>query len=140
MRLVISTPTSIVADVADVVAVRAEDASGSFGILDGHADFLTVLPPSVLSWRSANGSEAHCAVRRGVLTMENGKQLSVAAREAVLSDDLEKLETEVLTRFSAANEEERAARVESAAMRMKAIRRILHYLRAPGAAGSEDRL
>jgi len=140
MRLVISTPTSVLADIADVVAVRAEDASGSFGILDGHADFLTVLPPSVVSWRRVDGSESHCAVRRGTLTIESGKQLSVAAREAVLSDDLDKLETEVLTRFFAANEEERAARVESASMRMKAIRRIVHYLRAPGAAGSEDRL
>ena len=38
MRLLISDPTKVVADHADVVSVRAEDASGSFGILQGHAE------------------------------------------------------------------------------------------------------
>ena len=40
MRLLITTPTAVVIDEQDVVAVRAEDESGSFGILNGHADFL----------------------------------------------------------------------------------------------------
>ena len=47
MRLLITDPISIVADHADIAAVRAEDESGSFGILPGHADLLTVLVPSV---------------------------------------------------------------------------------------------
>ena len=48
MKLLITDPVSIVADHADIVAVRAEDDSGSFGILPGHTDLLTVLVPSVL--------------------------------------------------------------------------------------------
>jgi F-type H+-transporting ATPase subunit epsilon len=40
-----------VIDDPDVVAVRAEDESGSFGILSGHADFLTALTVSVVAWR-----------------------------------------------------------------------------------------
>ena len=39
MRLLITTPTTVVVDDPDVVALRAEDDSGSFGILQGHADF-----------------------------------------------------------------------------------------------------
>jgi F-type H+-transporting ATPase subunit epsilon len=31
--------------------LRAEDASGSFGILPGHAPFLTALAISIVSWR-----------------------------------------------------------------------------------------
>ena len=31
-----------------VTAVRAEDESGAFGVLPGHADLMTVLPPSVV--------------------------------------------------------------------------------------------
>ncbi len=137
MRLVVTTPTAIVVNQENVVSVRAEDDSGSFGVLDGHADFLTALGPSVVSWRHADGSEGHCAVRQGILVMEDGKVLSIAAREAIPSDDLERLEGEVLERFSASAEEERAARVEAVAMRLKAIRRIVRYLRVPGTRGFE---
>ncbi len=34
MRLLITTPTAVVIDDPNVVAVRAEDESGSFGILN----------------------------------------------------------------------------------------------------------
>ena len=54
MRLLITTPTAVVIDEQDVVAVRAEDESGSFGILNGHADFLTALTVSVVSWHNAD--------------------------------------------------------------------------------------
>ena len=66
MRLLITDPTAVVADDADVASLRAEDESGGFGILTGHADLLTVLPVSVVSWRHADGTTAICAVRRGV--------------------------------------------------------------------------
>ena len=55
MRLLITDPTSVVADHSDIVSVRAEDASGSFGILDHHADLLTALTISVVQWRHAAG-------------------------------------------------------------------------------------
>jgi len=136
-HLLIATPTEVVVDCPDVVSLTAEDDSGCFGILAGHADFVTVLASSVVSWRRQNGRMNHCAVRRGVLGMEGGSQLSIATREAVLSDDLEKLESEVLARFASGLEAERAARVEATALRMKAIRRIVHYLRAPGSTWPE---
>jgi F-type H+-transporting ATPase subunit epsilon len=134
MKLIISTPTAIAAERDEIVSLTAEDASGSFGILPGHADFLTALEPSVVSWREAQGREGHCAVRRGVLTVEGGRSVSIATREAVVSDDLARLERDVIARFHASLEEERAARIEANLLRMKAIRRIIHYLRAPGAA------
>lgn len=135
MRLIVTTPTTIVVDRNDVVSLRAEDDTGSFGILDGHADFLTALGPSVVSWRTRDGGAGHCAVRQGILVMEAGNALSIAAREAIASDDLERLEGEVMKRFATSAEEERAARVEAVAMRLKAIRRIIQYLRVPGASG-----
>ncbi len=52
MRLRIVTPLSVVVD-EDVDSLRAEDASGSFGILQGHAPFLTALAISIVSWRKA---------------------------------------------------------------------------------------
>ena len=61
MKLRITLPTAVVAEFDDVLHVRAEDASGAFGILPRHADLLTVLATSVVSWRHANGTEGHCA-------------------------------------------------------------------------------
>ena len=132
MRLLITTPTAIVAEYEDVVSLVAEDDSGSFGLLPGHVDFVTALSPSVATWRHADGRVTYCAVRRGVLSIEKGQKLSLATREAVLGESLEKLEGDVLARFQAGAEEERTARVEAMALRMKAIRRIIHYLRTPG--------
>lgn len=49
-HLLIATPQRILVNRDDIVALRAEDASGSFGLLPGHVDFLTVLSPSVVRW------------------------------------------------------------------------------------------
>lgn len=132
MRLVITTPTAIVADIADATAIRAEDDSGSFGILDGHADFLTVVSISILRWRRADGSETYCAHRRGVFSVNDGHDVRLAVREAVIGSDLEQLEGAVLSRFRQAAEEEQSARAESLRLQMTAIRRIIHYLRPSG--------
>ena len=45
MRLRIVTPLSVVVD-EDADSLRAQDASGSFGIRSGHAPFLTALAVS----------------------------------------------------------------------------------------------
>lgn len=131
MRLLITTPTGVVVDRDDIVAVRAEDESGAFGILNGHADLLTALTVSVVNWRDGKDRQGFCAVRRGVLTVSDGKEVAVATREAAIGDDLERLEAEVLARFRAAADEEASARTESMQLHMRAIREIVRYLR-PG--------
>jgi F-type H+-transporting ATPase subunit epsilon len=137
MRLLITTPTTVVIDDRNVVAVRAEDDSGSFGILDGHADFLTALTVSVVSWRRGPPDDGRrfCAVRRGVLSVANGSEVAIATREAITGDDFDHLDQVVLSKFRDALEAERTARTESLQLQMKAIRQIVHYLRPerPGA-------
>lgn len=132
MKLVISTPTSVVANIADATAIRANDESGSFGILEGHADFLTVVSISILRWRQTGGLTRYCAHRRGVLSVSGGTDVRLAVREAVLGDDPEQLENAVLVRFREAAEEEKSARAESLRLQVTAIRRIIHYLRPGG--------
>jgi F-type H+-transporting ATPase subunit epsilon len=129
MRLLITTPTSIVIDEHDVVAVRAEDESGGFGILNGHADFLTALTISVVTWRYADDRQRFCAVRRGVLSVTNGNEVAIATREAIPGDDLDRLEQVVLTQIRDELDAERTARTESMQLQMKAIRQIVRYLR-----------
>jgi F-type H+-transporting ATPase subunit epsilon len=129
LRLLITDPTSVVVDHPDVVSVRAEDASGGFGILDHHADLLTALTVSVTQWRHADGRQGFCAVRRGVLSVRGGTEVSIATRQAELGDDLDQLEQVVLARFRAALETERGERVASLRLHMAAIRQIIAALR-----------
>ncbi len=129
MRLLVTDPTTVVADYDDVVSVRAEDESGSFGILQGHADFLTTLTLSVLAWRRADGRTRYCAVQRGVFTVQGGKEVLVATREAHLGDDLDQLERDVLAGYRAQIDAERNAGVAAAKLRVQAIRRIVETLR-----------
>jgi F-type H+-transporting ATPase subunit epsilon len=137
MRLLITTPAAVVVDDPAVLALRAEDESGGFGILRGHADFVTALSLSIVSWRSLDGRPQFCAVRRGILSVTGGSKIAIATREAVPGDDLDHLEQVVLRRFRDRLDAERSARTESLQLEMKAIRRIMRYLRPapPGASG-----
>jgi F-type H+-transporting ATPase subunit epsilon len=130
MRLSVSTPLAIAVEADDVTYLRAEDETGAFGILRGHADFLTALAVSVVTWRDRHGIEHHVAVRGGMLEVRGGNMIVVATREAVRSDDLRQLETEVLAAFRRTLEEDRAARTDAQRLYLAALRQICHYLRS----------
>jgi F-type H+-transporting ATPase subunit epsilon len=132
MRLIITEPTRVVAEHDDVVSVRAEDASGGFGILDRHTDLITVLANSVVAWRHADGRAGWCAVRRGVLSVASGTQVAVATRQAQLGDDMATLEHAVLARFRAELDTERRARVAATKLHTAAIRQFVKALRGDG--------
>ena len=107
MKLRITTPLAVVVDEDGVRALRAEDASGGFGILAGHADFLTSLAISVVGWKTEDETRHYCAVRRAFSASMGGQDISIATREAVLGDDLATLAETVLARFRAEIETER---------------------------------
>jgi F-type H+-transporting ATPase subunit epsilon len=136
MRLRIITPLAVIVDETGVLALRAEDATGGFGILPRHADFLTSLAISVVGWRSADGARHYCAVRRGVLSVTGGADVAIATREAVTGDDLANLAETVLSRFRADLETERTERVEGTRLQLNAIRQIMRHLRADRHGGS----
>lgn len=138
MRLRITTPLSVVVDTDGIRALRADDATGSFGVLPGHADLLTSLSIGVVSWRGNDGTPHHCAVRRGVFSVTGGADIAIATREAVAGDDLATLDETVLARFRADTETERAERADSTRLQLNAIRRIVSHLRAAGRSGSAD--
>ena len=140
LHLTVTTPSQILVESDDVVAVRAEDQSGSFGILPGHADLLTVLVPSVLRWRTADGAARYCAVRGGVFTVAAGRDIAVACREGVVGDSLEDLEAKVRTVRAQELEADRKARVEQVRLHALAVRQLLRYLRPhPALAASTER-
>lgn len=133
MRLRIVTPLSIVVD-EDVDSLRAEDASGTFGILAGHAPFLTALAISIVSWRTAQ-VERFCAVRGGVLSVTAGNTVAIATREAVAGDSLVTLDVEVLAQFQSDADDERTENAASVRLQLDAIRRMVSRLRFGADAG-----
>ena len=135
LHLTVTTPGQVLVDSGDVVAVRAEDESGSFGILPGHADLLTALVPSVVRWRTADGSPHFCAVRGGVFTVSEGRNVAVACREGVLGDSLDDLESKVRAVRAQQIDADRKARVEQVCLHALAVRQLLRYLR-PGPAAA----
>ena len=130
MRLTIATPLAILLETGDVVHLRAEDETGSFGILAGHADFLTALSVSVVTWRGQRGAEHHAAVRGGMLEVRGGDEIAIATPEAVLDDDLHRLGIDVLAGFRRASAEEQAARTDTQRLYVAAIRQIFRLLQS----------
>lgn len=131
LHLHISSLGQVLVEEAQVQAIRAEDASGHFGLRPGHADFLTVLPVSVLSWRSAAAAPddwRHCALRGGVLTVQAG-QVRVATREAILGQSLAQLEAQVLAELRHHHQRDEAARRDARALEARTLTELLRYLR-----------
>lgn len=137
LHLTVTTPMKVLVDAPGVVALRAEDESGGFGILPGHTEFLTALPASVLRWRGADGVEHYCALRAGLLTVSGGDRVAVACREGLLGDDLARLEEKVAQLRADEADAARRARVEQMRLHASAVRQLIRYLR-PGAPGGLD--
>lgn len=126
MRLLVVTPEAVVVD-RDVVHVRAEDASGAFGVLDRHADLLTALTVSVLVYRDAQAAEYFVAVRGGILSVSGGRRIDVLTREAVTGADLDLLKRDVLTRFSKGLTAEEQGRHDLGRLEGALLRKVAEY-------------
>ncbi len=133
ITLTVTTPLAVAISDPAVVSIRAEDASGGFGLLPGHADFLTVLGASVLRWRAAGAGWQYCALRGGVLHMRGGDRVDVACREAVRGTDLASLEALVQRAADEALDAARRARSQQTRLHTHAIRRLIRQLGTPGA-------
>lgn len=128
LHLTITTPAAVLIDDAAVRSVRAEDESGGFGILAGHADLLTVLPASVVRWRGDDDAEHYCALRGGVMTVAEGRLVSIACREGSLGDDLATLEARVASLRASETDADRRHRVEQTRLHAQAVRQLIRLL------------
>lgn len=130
MRLLVTTPVQVVTDADDVVFIHAEDATGSFGICPGHADFLTRLSVSVLSWRDTQRQEHHVALRGGVLRVTGGALVELATMEAETSDVLEDLQERLVESFRERDQEDEEERSAANRLHSAAIRQLQRVLRS----------
>lgn len=86
LRLTLRSPAGLLF-AGEVDAVRAEDASGSFGLRPGHEGLVAVMPPGLLLFRDAQG-EGFLAHVGGLLSLD-ADDCRVTVREAVLSRHLD---------------------------------------------------
>lgn len=136
MKLRIVTPLSIMVD-ETIDSLRAEDASGSFGIMPGHAPFLTALAVSIVSWRNGE-DETFCALRGGLLSVTSHNTIDITTREAVVGVDLNTLDRDVLAHFQSDANAERIEHVETMRLQFNAIRHMVSRLK-PSANSGEFR-
>ena len=132
LKLTVTTPLQIVLQENAVISLRAEDASGDFGIRPGHTDFLTVIDAGVMRWRTAEGPWQYCALRGGIFSVTGGNEVRVACREAIISDNLASLRPRVAAARKEALDESRRARAHGVQLYAHAVRRLMHELAAGG--------
>ena len=132
LRLTLTTPLQIILQEEGLASLRAEDASGGFGILPGHADFLTVIDSGVMRWRRKTGPWHFCALRGGIFTVTGGSDVRVACREAILSDDLPSLEARIAAARADALDASRRASTQGTKLHARAIRYLMRELSAGG--------
>ncbi len=79
-----------------VMSLIAQDASGQFGILPGHADLVTVLEPGLFRYRTSQGPGwQHGASAGGLLLCERGAsstQVRMVSRRFLLGEEPESLQ------------------------------------------------
>jgi F-type H+-transporting ATPase subunit epsilon len=137
MKLIVTTPLAVVVDASEVAEVRAEDETGAFGVRPGHADFVTALTISVITWRDQLARERHVAVAGGVLSVRDGDRVEVATRAAVDEETLSKLGVAVVERLRGEAAEEMESRSSATRLHLAALRQIQRYLEARQRPGSQ---
>jgi len=128
MRLRISTPVAVIAVDDGIRHLRAEDDTGAFGILPGHADFITTLTTSVVTWRDAGDREHFVVVEGGVLMVRDGGDVEIAARNAVRERELGRLGSKVLEELRLSHESEEEQRTTAHRLHLATIRQLQKVL------------
>lgn len=132
LSLTITTPLETVLREESIVSLRAEDASGDFGIRPGHADFLTVIGAGVMRWRRKNEPWRFCALRGGIFYVAGGTAVNVTCREALLSERLAGLEEKIREARAAQVDSMRRARMHDTRLHARAIRYLMSQITEGG--------
>lgn len=130
LHLTIATPTELLIDHLPVRIVRAEDASGSFGVMAGHTNLLTMADQAILRWSEVDGRRRFCAVENALMVVSEGTEFRVSAREALIGDRLEALAQEVAAMRARTSEESKRERVEATQLHARAVRSLVAHLQA----------
>ena len=116
----------------DIVSFVGEDASGSFGILAGHARLMTSLLFGLARFRHADGAWHYLALPGALIYFVNDK-LSISTRRYLLDDDYERISTALQQQLLAEEEDLRVMKESLHRMEESLLRRMWEMNRAGGA-------
>jgi F-type H+-transporting ATPase subunit epsilon len=116
----------------DVVSFVGEDATGSFGILAGHARLMTSLLFGLARFRRADGTWHYLAFPGALLYFVND-ELSVGTRRYLLDDDYERISVALQQQLLAEEEGLRVMKESLHRMEEELLRRMWEMNRAGGA-------
>jgi F-type H+-transporting ATPase subunit epsilon len=123
VRLKVLLPHRVLLD-RNVQSVTARGADGAFGLLEHHADFVSVLAPGILTFIDREGAEEHAALDAGVL-VKNGSEVLVSARDGVAGRPLGRLRQAVEEEFAGREAVEERAQQALAKMEAGFVRRLV---------------
>lgn len=107
----------------DLVSFVGEDASGSFGILAGHARLMTVLLFGLARFRRADGHWHYLALSGALLYYVND-ELSISTRRYLLDDDYGRISTALQEQLFAEEEGLRTMKESLHRMEEELLRRL----------------
>ncbi len=116
--------------VENISFFRAEDKSGSFGILPRHTTFLTVLE-SAIAIAVIDNQERYYAFNGGLLSFKNN-HLKITAQEFIESDDLNSLLDSIKHSFKVQYEKEHLFRVNIENLQKAFIKKLIEMERDIG--------
>jgi F-type H+-transporting ATPase subunit epsilon len=106
-----------------VTAFIGEDDSGSFGLLAGHARFMTALVFGLAQLRAGDAPWRYLAVPQALLYFVDNV-LTLTARRIVLDDDYERISRTLQEELIAEEEQLRGVRASLQAMEEQLLRRL----------------
>jgi F-type H+-transporting ATPase subunit epsilon len=109
--------------IADVASFVGEDASGSFGILPGHEDLVTVLDFGLSRFRVGDRPWQYVAAPGAVLFLHDG-ELHFATRRYLLGDDYETMRASLQQQISAEEESLHAIKTSLRGLEQEMLRRL----------------
>jgi len=124
MRLTVILPAEVFAK-TDASRIRAEGPQGRFCLLPRHADMVSPLVPSILSYVDTAGEERFAAVDQGML-VKVGADVRVACRRAV-AGRLGELEAAVQAMTELQDDRERAARTATSRLEADFVRQFMGF-------------
>jgi F-type H+-transporting ATPase subunit epsilon len=128
MKLRIMTPTELTLEL-EAAHVTVEDMSGSLGIRPHHTSLVTALVPGIVAVRGTGGEDKYAAVNGGVLVVHGG-DVDIVSREAVVSNDPARLDSEVVAGFEREEAADRTNHVAFEKMRIRLMKSVLDFDRA----------
>ena len=107
-----------------VKKVVGEALNGSFCLLPGHVDFVTVMIPGIFFALTDEEREIYMAIDEGIL-IKAKDQVTLSTRNAIKGENLGSLKKEVEENFIKINQQERGARNALQKLEADFVRRFL---------------